>query len=160
MWTFQIFNTLSKHQHHLLVKLIFEKTVFKAGINIRLDVTEWASQVNRYQNGDYQLMSFNYSARPDPYFNYEAMLGDRVVSPRKVWGDPVAIQLLDAAGGEADPQKRQVIFDQLHRDMLKSVPLIALFNPGDVNAVRQDVTGFHAWSLGRARLWGVQKPAR
>jgi peptide/nickel transport system substrate-binding protein len=140
--------------------LLVQAMARKAGINIRLDVTEWASQVNRYQNGSYQLMSFNYSARPDPYFNYEATLGDRAISARKVWSDPVAIRLLDAAGAEADPHKRQVIFDQLHRNMLNTIPLIVLFNPADVNGVRANVVGFQPWSLGRARLWGVQKMAR
>lgn len=140
--------------------LLVQAMARKAGINLRLDVTEWASQVNRYQSGNYQLMSFNYSARPDPYFNYEAMLGDRSRSPRKVWDEAGAIELLGAAGAEADPAQRQVTFDRLHRLMLDSVPLIVLFNPGDVNAVRSGVTGFQAWSLGRARLWGVQKLAQ
>lgn len=140
--------------------LLVQAMARKAGLNLRLDVTEWASQVNRYQTGNYQLMSFNYSARPDPYFNYEAMLGDRRRSPRKVWDEAGAIGLLDAAGAEADPAKRQVAFDRLHHLMLDNVPLIVLFNPGDVNAVRSGVTGFQAWSLGRARLWGVRKLAQ
>jgi peptide/nickel transport system substrate-binding protein len=139
------------------VALLVQAMARKAGVNIQLDVTEWASQVNRYQTGNYQLMSFNYSARPDPYFNYEAMLGDRSRSPRKVWDEPTAIRLLDAVGAEADSAKRQVTFDDLHRNMLSTVPLIVLFNPGDVNGVRDNVVGFEAWSLGRARLWGVQK---
>ena len=139
--------------------LLVQAMARKAGIDIRLDVTEWAAQVNRYQNGNYQLMSFNYSARPDPFFNYEAMLGDRTLSERKVWGDPGAIRLLDAVGAEPLPERRQVMLDQLHHHMLDAVPLIVLFNPADVNGVRANLVGFQAWSLGRARLWGVQKVA-
>ena len=139
--------------------LLVQAMARKAGIDIRLDVTEWATQVNRYQNGHYQLMSFNYSARPDPFFNYEAMLGDRTLSARKVWTDPAAIRLLDAVGSEAVPKKRQLILDRLHRDMLDEVPLIVLFNPADVNGVRANLIGFRAWSLGRARLWDVKKVA-
>jgi peptide/nickel transport system substrate-binding protein len=139
--------------------LLVQAMARKAGIDIRLDVTEWASQVNRYQTGNYQLMSFNYSARPDPFFNYEAMLGERGVSERKVWNDPAAIRLLDAVGVEPEPRLRQVLLDQLHLNMLEAVPLIALFNPADANGVRTNLVGFQAWSLGRARLWGVQKTA-
>jgi peptide/nickel transport system substrate-binding protein len=139
--------------------LLVQAMARKAGFDIRLDVTEWASQVNRYQNGNYQLMSFNYSARPDPFFNYEAMLGDRSVSARKVWSDPADIQMLYAVGAEADSRKRQAILDKLHRNMLQAVPLIVLFNPADANGVRANLVGFQAWSLGRARLWGVQKIA-
>jgi peptide/nickel transport system substrate-binding protein len=137
--------------------LLVQAMARKAGIDIRLDVTEWASQVNRYQTGNYQLMSFNYSARPDPFFNYEAMLGERGVSERKVWNDPAAIQLLDAVGVQSEPRTRQTSFNQLHLSMLEAVPLIVLFNPADANGVRADLAGFQAWSLGRARLWGVRK---
>jgi hypothetical protein len=45
----------------------------------------------------------------------------------------------------------------LHLNMLETVPLIALFNPADANGVRTNLVGFQAWSLGRTRLWGVQK---
>ncbi len=137
--------------------LLVQAMARKAGINVELNVTEWASQVNRYQTGNYQLMSFNYSARPDPFFYYEAMLGDRAVSTRKVWKDAAAIERLDAISTEVEPAKRQAAFAQLHTSMLDAVPLIVLFNPGDVNGVRTNLEGFQAWSLGRARLWSVKK---
>jgi ABC-type transport system substrate-binding protein len=67
--------------------------------------------------------------------------------------------MLDAVGAEADSRKRRAILDRLHRNMLEAVPLIVLFNPADANGVRTNLVGFQAWSLGRARLWGVQKIA-
>jgi peptide/nickel transport system substrate-binding protein len=157
----QITITTNRHYTDIFDQaLLVQAMARKAGINIRLDVTEWAAQFNRYQAGNYQLMSFNYSARPDPYFDYEVMLGTPDGSARKVWRDRRAVELLDAAGAEADRDRRQAIFNQLHDNMLNAVPLIVLFNPGDVNGVRTDVAGFRPWSLNRTRLWGVQKPAR
>jgi peptide/nickel transport system substrate-binding protein len=137
--------------------LLVQAMAKKAGIVIKLDVTEWATQVDRYQSGEYELMSHGYSARPDPALMYDAMLGSRAKSPRKVWDTPQATELLSRAVAEPDPPKRAALFDQLHLAMLADTPLIALFNPADVNGVRKDVVGFQPWSLGRARLWGVRK---
>jgi peptide/nickel transport system substrate-binding protein len=129
----------------------------QAGVDIDLDVTEWATQLQRYQSGDYQLMSFGYSARSDPYLGYEAMLGDKKRSKRKVWDNPAAIALLQAAGATGDVAARQDIFDRLHAMMLDDVPLVVLFNPASVVAIRRGLEGFKAWPLERERLWNVRR---
>lgn len=129
----------------------------QAGINIELEVLEWATQLDRYQSGNYQLMSFSYTARVDPFMTYDSMLGDRARSKRKVWDNPRAIALLAQAGSSADPAVRQALFDQLHKLMLADTPLIVLFNMADVNAVRTTLDGFSPWPLSRERLWGVRR---
>lgn len=129
----------------------------RAGINIELDVIEWATQLDRYQNGKYELMSFSYTARVDPFMTYDSVLGDRTRSKRKVWSNPAAIALLAQVGQSGDRATRQEKFDQLHQLMLKDVPLIVLFNMADVNAASASLTGFKSWPLSRERLWGVQR---
>ena len=131
-----------------------------AGINVELEVLEWGTALERYQSGKYQLMSFGYSARVDPYLTYESMLGDKDKSPRKVWDDPKAIALLQQSGEEGDAAKRQKIFDEMHALMLRDVPLVVLFNPGDSNGVNKKLDGFASWSQSRERLWGVKPVAR
>jgi peptide/nickel transport system substrate-binding protein len=132
----------------------------QAGINVELEVLEWGTALERYQSGKYQLMSFGYSSRVDPYLVYESMLGDKAKSPRKVWDNPKAIDLLQRAGEEADPAKRQKIFNEMHKMMLEDVPLVVLFNPGDSNGVNRKLEGFEAWSQSRERLWGVKAVQR
>ena len=127
----------------------------KAGINIELEVLDWPTQLDRYQKGSYQLQSFGYSARVDPALSYEAMLGDKDKSPRKVWDNPQAIALNDEAMQVGDRARRQEIFDRMHRLMLEDVPMIVLFNPGDTNAMSKRIEGFQAWPLSRERLFGV-----
>jgi hypothetical protein len=102
----------------------------QAGVNVELEVLEWGTALERYQSGKYQLMSFGYSARVDPYLVYESMLGDKEKSPRKVWDNPKAIALLQKAGEEGNPAARQKIFDEMQAMMLEDVPLVVLFNPG------------------------------
>lgn len=127
----------------------------KAGINIELEVLDWATQLDRYQRGNYQLQSFGYSARVDPAQSYEAMLGDKAKSPRKVWDNPQAIALNDEAMQVADKARRQEIFDRMHAMMLEDTPMIVLFNPGDTNAMSRKIEGYQAWPLSRERLFGV-----
>ena len=132
----------------------------QAGVNVELEVLEWGTALERYQSGKYQLMSFGYSSRVDPYLVYESMLGDKDKSPRKVWDNPKAIALLQKAGEEGDPAARQKIFDQMHALMLEDVPLVVLFNPGDSNGVHTRLEGFASWSQSRERLWGVKAVPR
>lgn len=137
--------------------LMIQSMAREVGINIELQVLEWATQLDRYQNGNYQLMSFGYTTRVDPYLSYDSILGDRSKSKRKVWGNPQAIALQRQAGATDDIATRQQLFDQLHALMLQDVPLIMLYNPADVNAVKRSLRGFASWPIGRLRLWGVQR---
>jgi len=41
------------------------------GINIEIEVLDWAAQLDRYNKGDYQAMAFVYSARLDPSLSFD-----------------------------------------------------------------------------------------
>jgi peptide/nickel transport system substrate-binding protein len=137
--------------------IMIQSMAREAGINLELEVTEWATQLERYMSGNYQLMSYGYSARTDPYLGYDAMLGDKSKSKRKVWDDPKAIALLADAGATADRGERQVLFDKMHALMLEDTPLVVLFCPADVVAIKRDLDGFRPWGIGRERLWNVRR---
>jgi peptide/nickel transport system substrate-binding protein len=125
------------------------------GIDIRIQVLDWAAELDRYNHGAYQAMTFAYSARLDPSQNYGAVIGSKASQPNKVWDDPLARSLLKASTATADPAKRQAIFDQLHQRMLEQTPLVVLYNPSHVAAVRDGVDGFRTWSTVQQRLWDV-----
>jgi peptide/nickel transport system substrate-binding protein len=127
----------------------------EAGIRIVIDTVDWAGQLARYNSGQYQAMSFGYSARLDPSLSYDAMLGNKTADPRKVWDDPQALRLLAETRATADPAERQKAFDQLHALFMKDVPAIALFNSARITAVRANVTGYQGWPAAQQRLWGV-----
>ena len=137
--------------------LMVQSMARKVGINIKLQILEWATQLDRYENGDYQLMSFAYTARADPYLSYNLILGNRKKDKRKIWNDATAINLLRQSGRTGNAVERQQLFDQLHALMIRDVPLIVLYNPADVNAVNRSLTGFESWPMGHARLWGVKR---
>jgi peptide/nickel transport system substrate-binding protein len=137
--------------------VIIQAMLQAVGINSRLDVMEWATQLDRYNSGKYQMMAFPYSARLDPSLNYEMMAGDKDKQPRKVWDDPKALALIQSSAQSTDTAKRQAQFDELHRLFLADVPMVPLFNGLDVGAFRDTVKGYTPWALKRARAWEVSK---
>lgn len=137
--------------------LLVQAMASQVGINIQLEVLEWATQLDRWKAGKYQLMSFGFTARADPYLNYDSVLGDRSRSQTRIWDNPAALDLQRAAGETADPALRQQSFDRMHALMVADCPLIILYSLSDVNAVRSGVSGFDSWVFGRARLWGVRR---
>lgn len=137
--------------------LIVQAMARSAGINIKLEVVEWAAQMDRWESGRFQLMSFGFSAKADPSLSFESILGDRTRDRSKVWDDPAALKLAAAALQTADRSERQADFDRLHALMIDDIPYIALYSPPDVDAVRRGVAGFTPWAFGRARFWGVRR---
>ncbi len=123
-----------------------------AGINAQIEVLEWATQLDRYNRGNYQMSSFTYSARMDPSLSYEQFAGDKDKQPRKVWDNPEAEKLIDASFDEFDDKKRQQIFDQLHEKMLDDTPLIILFNGATAWGYRKNVKGLSVWE-GKPLMW-------
>jgi peptide/nickel transport system substrate-binding protein len=137
---------------------VIMQAMFQAvGINARIDVVEWATQLDRYNSGKYQLMSFPYSARLDPSQSFEMVSGDKDKQPRKLWDNPEALKLIQSSAEITDTARRQAIFDQLHRLFLADVPMVPLFNGLDVGAYRAEVKGYTPWALKRARAWEVSK---
>ena len=122
------------------------------GINAKIEVLEWATQLDRYNSGKYMVSSFSYSSRLDPALSYEQFAGPKDKQPRKVWDDPQAQQLLDESFLLADPAKRQALFDKLHALMLAQAPLAILYNGADAWAFRKRVHGFTVWE-GKPRAW-------
>jgi len=126
------------------------------GLKIEIEVLDWATQLDRYGKGDYQLMSFTYSPRLDPALSYEMLMGPKERQPRKVWDNPEAQARLAVATDSADRAERQAIFDDLHRRMLEEVPIVVFYNGADVAAMRRNVVGYKAWPASLPRLWNVR----
>jgi peptide/nickel transport system substrate-binding protein len=124
------------------------------GINAQIEVLEWATQLDRYNKGNFQMSSFSYSARLDPALSYEQFSGDKNKQPRKVWDDPQAQALINQSFSELDPAKRKAIFDKLHPMMLAQAPLILLSNGNQPWGVSKRLNGFTVWE-GKPLAWGA-----
>ncbi|WP_244523738.1 ABC transporter substrate-binding protein [Bosea sp. BIWAKO-01] len=137
------------------VALVTQDMLKAIGVNVDIEVLEWATQLDRYNSGKYQMMSFSYSARLDPALSYEQFSGDKAKQPRKVWDNPKALELLQQSYYTTDPAIRRQLFDGLHEMMSTDVPLVLLYNGLTVWAHGKNVTGFAPWE-GKMRLWSVK----
>jgi peptide/nickel transport system substrate-binding protein len=125
------------------------------GINIELEVMDWAAQLDRYNRGDYQSMAFTYSARLDPSLSFEMLTGPKATQPRKVWDNPEAQEMLRQSMMIDDTAKRQALFDELHKRFIADVPMIVLFNGAELTALRKGIKGYAGWLYPQPRFWGV-----
>ena len=132
----------------------------EAGIRLELEVLDWATQLDRYTKGDFQMMSFGYSARLDPSLSFEMISGDKDKQPRKVWDDADALGLVAQSMQVSARPERQAVFDRLEALFRADVPMIPLYTVFQNAAVRSNVAGYKSWTLGQPRGWGVSlKPA-
>jgi len=132
----------------------------EAGIPLELEVLDWATELDRYTKGDYQTMSFGYSARLDPSLSFEMISGDKDRQPRKLWDDPDALALLADSMQARARTERQAIFDRMEALFRTDMPMIPLYAVFQTAAVRATVGGYRNWALGQPRGWGVSlKPA-
>jgi peptide/nickel transport system substrate-binding protein len=92
------------------IALMAQQMLQAVGINAEVEVLEWATQLDRYNKGNYQMMVFSYSARLDPALSYEQFSGPKDKQSRKVWDNPQALALIDpraacrCAAGSSPPR--------------------------------------------------------
>ncbi|WP_343716460.1 ABC transporter substrate-binding protein [Inquilinus sp.] len=144
-----------KYQNVYDTAIFAQALAQQAGFNIELEVLDWGAQLDRYTSGQYQIMSFSYSARMDPALSYEMVSGPKDTQPRKVWENQEALKLIQEAMVTSDPQQRQVIFDKLHRMQIEDVPLIVTYNGAEIAAVSDRLEGYKPWTASKPRLWNV-----
>jgi peptide/nickel transport system substrate-binding protein len=124
------------------------------GINAEIEVLEWATQLDRYNKGNYQMQSFSYSSRFDPALGFEQIAGPKDKQPRKIWEEPEALALIQKSMVVTDTTERQKIFDELHKRFINEVPTIFTHNDLDIVAHNKRVSGVTPWAS-QLRLWEV-----
>lgn len=151
--------TIQTNKHYMPMynaAVLIQAMLQQAGIAANIEVLDWASQLSNYLSGNYQAMSFGYSARLDPALTFDSFMGNKSVEPRKIWDNPKAQSLLTESMMVQDRQKRQAIFDQLTTLFWQQMPMVALFNGTEITGLRKDVKGYQGWAAGDARFWNVE----
>jgi len=138
------------------IAVIAQQMLQAVGMNVQVEVLEWATQLDRYNKGNYQFMVFSYSARLDPALSYEQFAGVKDKQPRKVWEDPQALALIERASAVSDTKERGRIFDELHQRFLQQVPMVMLYNNADVDATSARIRDYVPWVASKPRLWEVK----
>jgi peptide/nickel transport system substrate-binding protein len=134
--------------------VVAQQMLQSVGINAEIEVLDWATQLDRFSKGSYQMQSFSFSARFDPAIAFEQFSGPKDKQPRKVYDSPEGQAQIDKLMLISDKAQRQAIVDDLHKRIIDEVPLIFLFNGIDVMALNKRITGFQPWQS-KLRMWEV-----
>jgi peptide/nickel transport system substrate-binding protein len=137
--------------------VLVQQMAKEAGINIEMVILDWATQLDLYNKGNYQLMSNGYSARLDPSLSFDMVSGPKDRQPRKLWENPRALDLLARSMQVGDKAERQEIFDEMEKLWREDLPMIGFFSSAQISVSRANIIGYKNWSLGQPRAWGVKK---
>ena len=137
--------------------VIVQAMLTAAGFKVELETLDWATQLDNYLKGTFQVQSFGYSPRLDPGLMYAALIADKSKSKWAQWDDPKAIELLAESARTMDEAKRKDIFLKLHAMMAEQVPVIGMYYDPNIDAVRPNVRGYKTWAADRPVPWGVWK---
>lgn len=148
--------TTRRYEAFYEIAVLAQDMLREAGIETELEVIEWATQLDRYTRGDYQLMAFGFSARLDPSLSFEMFTGPKATQPRKVWDNPDVQAMLEATMRETDPARRRATFEAIHRRLLEDVPMVALYSSVTHGVTPRHVQGFRSWAVDAPRAWGVR----
>lgn len=134
--------------------VVVQSMLQAVGVNAEIEVLDWATQLDRYNKGNYQMQSFSFSARFDPAIAFEQFAGPKDKQPRKIWDNPQAQEKIDRLMTISDRTERQKLVDELHKAVIDEVPLIFMFNGIDAIAHSKRITGFKPWQS-KLRMWEV-----
>jgi peptide/nickel transport system substrate-binding protein len=137
--------------------IIMQAMLASVGINAQLEVLDWATQLDNYLTGKFQIQSFGYSARLDPSLLYGILIGDKSEDPSVQWEDPKALDLLAQSTQTTDTAERKRIFEALHARMAEQIPIYGLYYEPVIDATGPKLKSYEAWPGDKARLWGVWK---
>jgi peptide/nickel transport system substrate-binding protein len=138
------------------VAVLMQAMAQQVGLNMTVEVVEFATQLNRYFKGDYQLMVFNYTPYLDPLFGLDRFIGDKTAQADRVWGNPQAIELLAKLTQTSSPEARQPLFDDLHRLFIEDSPMVVWSSGVNVSAYAKAVRGYAPWPGRKPRFWNME----
>lgn len=134
--------------------MIAQAMLRDAGLNVRVEVMEWSALVAAYFEGDYALMTFEYSPRLTPFLSYLAVVGTGDESSYR-WNDAVASELLAKASQEPALERRYRLYEDIHHRMIEQVPLINVYDIPIIDVISERMRGYGTWIGGTPRLWNV-----
>lgn len=135
---------------------VIQAMVSEAGFNVNLQMSEFASLLDRQQRGEFQLSLSGWSGRPDPdgsifsFINSKGTLNDGRYSNLQVdsW--------LTEARQTNDPAARQALYNNVVKQLQTDMPIAYLYFEPRIFGMNKKVEGFRAWPDGLVRLAGVK----
>ena len=134
---------------------VLQAMVAEAGFNLNLQMTEFATLLDRQQSGDYQLSFSGWSGRPDPdgsiygFINSKGTLNDGRYSNAQI------DEWLTQARQSTDQAARQPLYDKVVKQLQTDMPIAYLYFEPRIFGLNKNVQGFKPYPDGIVRLAGL-----
>ena len=135
---------------------VVQSMAAEAGINIDLKAMEFASLLSDQTAGNYQGSQVGWSGRVDPDGNiHQFMTCEGGINDSKFCDEKVDALLDEARTGD-DIEARKASYDAAREILAEERPIIYLYHPTWIWALRDEVSGFVPYPDGMIRLEGVK----
>ncbi|MGY6633666.1 MAG: ABC transporter substrate-binding protein [Alkalilacustris sp.] len=136
---------------------VIQSMVAEAGFDVSLRATEFATLLQAQTAGDYEITQLGWSGRTDPDGNLHAFVTCEGGLNGTDFCDPEVDRLLNAARAASDMEERKALYAEAQEILMEALPIIYLYHPTWLWALRDGVTGFVPYPDGMIRLAGVRK---
>jgi peptide/nickel transport system substrate-binding protein len=131
---------------------VLQAMVAEAGIELKLKSMEFASLLSDQSGGNYEASLIGWSGRVDPDGNIHQFVTCKGGINDSKYCNPKVDELLNAARTSTDSAVRKKSYDAAEAILAEELPIIYLYHPSWIWALRKNVTGFVAYPDGMIRL--------
>ena len=131
---------------------VIQAMVSEAGFNVNLQMSEFASLLDRQQRGDYQLSLSGWSGRPDPDGSIFSFINSKGTLNDGRYSNPQVDGWLIEARQTNDRATRQALYDKVVKQLQNDMPVAYLYFEPRIFGMSKKLTGFKAWPDGLVRL--------
>ncbi len=134
----------SQYDFHQQTAVAVKAELAKIGIDLDLDLPDWATRLDKNKKGDYDLLVVGTAgdvADPDYLADYYESGGIRL-NNAPGFADPKVDDLLKQGRATLDPQQRKAIYGELEQRVLDLSPLIFLMWRDQSYGAKKSLVGF------------------
>ncbi|AUH00670.1 ABC transporter substrate-binding protein [Pectobacteriaceae bacterium CE70] len=128
----------------------------EAGFNVTLQMSEFATLLDRQQRGDFQISLSGWSGRPDPDGNIFSFIYSKGGLNDGHYSNPLVDSWLIEARQANDVAKRQALYAKVVTQLQTDMPLAYLYFEPRIFGMTKKLTGFTPSPDGLVRLAGVK----
>lgn len=135
---------------------VIQSMVSEAGFNVKLQMSEFASLLDRQQRGDFQLSLSGWSGRPDPDGSIFSFIDSKGTLNDGRYSNPQVDKWLTEARQTNDQATRQALYNQVVNQLQHDMPIAYLYFEPRIFGMSKKLQGFKAWPDGLVRLAGLK----
>ncbi|SCB98179.1 peptide/nickel transport system substrate-binding protein [Kosakonia oryzendophytica] len=134
---------------------VLQAMTAEAGFNVNLQMTEFATLLDRQQTGDFQLSFSGWSGRPDPDGSIFGFIHSKGTLNDGRYSNAQVDEWLTQARLHNDPAIRQGLYENVVKQLQTDMPIAYLYFEPRLFGLNKSVQGFKPYPDGIVRLAGL-----